>query len=292
MAGGAEWWLALRQGTPGSGGGTRARLQQAAGLCYAPAGETQGPRRAAYGGLGMPTIRVSGVQMAVSPSLDDNLPKVLEYIKNSDADVVVFPEMSLTGYHGDFSDAAARAAWRQVASACRQYYRMAIVGTGCKEEGSVYIQLRIYDDTGELLGTHEKIVPTASDRQWCQPGHELRTFTYRGVTFGCLICNDMWVTPGCGPYPDPRLSYHLGRRGAQVIFHAISSGSTAIHTPYHESNLALRAREAGTYIVTANATDGKGPVNCASGVVSPQGEWLVKSPRESERTYAWDIVLE
>ncbi len=240
----------------------------------------------------MASIRVSGVQMCVSESLEENLPRVLEYIKTSDADIVLFPEMSLTGYHGQFSDKAARAAWRQVAAACRQYYRTAIIGTGCAEGGATYIQSRIYTDTGELLGTHEKIVPTSGDRQFCQPGHELRVFTHRGITFGCLICNDLWVTPGCGPYPDPRLAYHLGQKGVQVIFHAINSGASAIHLPYHESNLALRALENRIHIVTANAALKGASVNCSSGVMSPQGEWLVRCPREGEHVHNCDLTIE
>ncbi|HOE67659.1 MAG TPA: carbon-nitrogen hydrolase family protein [Candidatus Hydrogenedentes bacterium] len=240
----------------------------------------------------MPTFRVAGVQMAVSPALDENLPRILDHIKTIDADIVLFPEMSLTGYHGDFSDQAARAAWRAVATACRQHYRAAIVGTGCMQDGATYIQSRIYDGEGELLGTHEKIVPTSGDRDFCQPGHELRLFEYRGIPFGCLICNDMWVTPGCGPYPDPRLAYHLGRKGARIIFHAVNSGSSAVHVPYHESNLTLRAMESRVYIVTANAADPNGPVNCATGVVSPEGEWLVRCPRDGDQTFAYDLPIE
>ena len=117
-------------------------------------------------------------------------------------------------------------------------------------------------------------------------------FQHNGITFGCLICNDLWVTPGCGPYPDPRLAYQLGKKGAQVVFHAIHSGSSAIHTPYHESNLALRAMESKFYIVTANAADPKGPVNAATGVMSPKGQWLERCPTQGEHIYACDIELD
>lgn len=240
----------------------------------------------------MKTIRVSGVQMYVSPKLDDNLPKILDHIKKTDADFILFPEMSLTGYHGTFSDKAVHAAWRQIAAACRQAYKTALVGTGCKEDGHIFIQTRIFGPAGEVIGTHEKLVPSSGDREFCRPGEELRTFQHLDVTFGCLICNDLWVTPGCGPYPDPRLCYHLGKKGAQVVFHAINSGSSAVHTPYHESNLALRAMESKFHVVTANAADPKGPVNAATGVVSPKGHWLVQCPREGEQSYSLDIVVD
>jgi predicted amidohydrolase len=235
---------------------------------------------------------VQGVQFEVSKKLDDNLSVILDYIRKSDADFILFPEMSLTGYSGDFSDKAARKAWRQIAEGCRQSYVSAIIGTGCKTEEGTYIQSRIYDKSGELVGKHDKLVPTSGDREFCIPGAELRTFVDNGARFGCLICNDMWVTPGCGPYPDPRLAYQLGKKGAQIIFHSINSGSSARHTAYHESNLALRAMESKVYICTANAADPNGPVNCMTGVMGPDGEWQTHVPRTGEHIYTVDIALD
>jgi len=239
----------------------------------------------------MPTICVSAVQMFVSNELADNLPTILRYIGQSDADFLLFPEMSLTGYHGDFDDATARAAWTRIADACRESGVTALIGTGCKRGDATYIQTRIFTESGEALGTHEKMVPTSGDRDFCEPGPELRTFEHQGLRFGCLICNDLWVTPGCGPYPDPRLAYQLGQRGARVIFHAIHSGYSAVHTAYHESNLALRAIESQFHIITANAAKEEGPVNAATGVVTPQGEWLVQCPREGEQSFSIEIEV-
>lgn len=240
----------------------------------------------------MAVIRVSGVQMRVSHKLEENLEKILRFIEVSDADFIVFPEMSLTGYHGDFSERATEAAWAKIAAACRQAYVTALIGTGVRTADAVYIQTRIYTDEGKLLGTHEKLVPTQDDRKFCRPGEELRLFRHMGVAFGCLICNDLWVTPGCGPYPDPRLAYQLGHRGAHIIFHAINSGCAPEYIPYHESNLMLRARESGVYIVTANAADPNGPVNARTGVMSPKGEWIAQCPRTGEHLYACDIEVE
>ena len=39
----------------------------------------------------MATIRVEGIQMQVSTKLDENLPKVLESIRRTDADFILFP---------------------------------------------------------------------------------------------------------------------------------------------------------------------------------------------------------
>jgi len=112
----------------------------------------------------MTMIRITGVQMLVSPSKSDNLPKILQYIQESDCDFIVFPEMSLTGYNSDFSDARTQEAWRQIATACRQHYVTAIIGTGARADGVAHIQSRIY--TGKGAGRARNC---ASSRTWASP---------------------------------------------------------------------------------------------------------------------------
>lgn len=240
----------------------------------------------------MRTLRIKGVQMKVSESKKDNLPKILEYIQAGNCDIIVFPEMSLTGYHNNFNDIRTTEAWKQIASACKKNYICAIIGTGARKDGHTYIQARIYTDEGKLLGTQEKLVPTESDRKWCRPGEELRLFKYKGVTFGCLIGNDLWVAPGFGPYPDPRLSYQLGKRGAQIIFHLANTGIDQTYLPYYDINLRLRAKESSCYIVTVNSASEHGVINSPSGIMSPEGKWLVQCPLQGEHTFVYDLQLD
>jgi predicted amidohydrolase len=237
----------------------------------------------------MGTIRIKGVQMAVRPSKKDNLPHILKHIERSDADVILFPKMSLTGYNNDFSDSRTAEAWKEIAAACRTSYTCAIIGTGARTNGHTYIQSRVFGHEGELLGTHDKIIPTEDERSWCFPGEGLNTFALNGLTFGCLICNDLWVAPGKGPYPDPRLSYQLSRKGARIIFHSAYSGTDPEYRAYHEANLELRAREAGAFIVTVNAAYESGECNSPSGVVSPDGTWVEKLPASGEQSFTVDV---
>jgi len=237
----------------------------------------------------MATIRVTGVQMVVEPSKKDNLPRILDTIRRSDCDFLLFPEMSLTGYNNEFSDSRTFEAWQQIGVACRQAYVNAIIGTGARTDGHAYIQSRIYTDEGELLGTQEKLIPTEKDREWCRPGDELRVFERNGLDFGCLICNDLWVAPGTGPYPDRRLSYQLGQKGVQAIFHSVNSGCDPAYLDYHDSNLRLRARESKCFIFTVNAASLNGPINAPSGVVSPTGEWISKCKLQGEDTFTFEF---
>ena len=240
----------------------------------------------------MSNLRVSAVQMGISASLDNNLKRILDFIIHCESDFVLFPEMALTSLHGDLKCKGLKTAWDQIAAACRQSYTTAIVGTGCREDNINYIQSRIFTDEGNLLGTHEKLVPTLDEHEYFRPGEELRTFEHMGLVFGCLIGNDMWVAPGFGPYPDPRLSCQLGKKGAQVIFHSINSGSDKLYRSYYESNLKLRAIESKVYIVTANAASDNGILNVPTGIISPEGEWLVRCLRQDEQTFIYDLDIE
>jgi len=237
----------------------------------------------------MAMTRVSGVQMPVLQKEPENLARIIEYIRTTDADFIVFPEMALTGYRPDFSDEKTEDAWEQIATACRQAYTAALVGTGAKTPEGVFVQARVFGSDGSLVGTQEKLIPTMDEREWCRPGEELRMFDHEGLTFGCLAGNDLWVTPGFGPYPDPRLSHQLAQRGADAIFVLANTGSETIYAPYHESNLVLRAMEAGVPLIVVNASSSEGPVNCPSGVIGPDGVWRVEAPREGEHAFHYEF---
>lgn len=240
----------------------------------------------------MATLRIMGIQLKVGPTKDQNLPRILNLIERSDCDLVVFPEMALTGRNNDFSDTRTAEAWRSIAHICRKCYKGVIFGTGARAEGHAYIQARIYGDDGELLGTQEKIVPTESERSWCRPGAELRTFSFRGASLGLLNGNDLWVTPGQGPYPDPRLSHNLAQQGVDLIVHLNDSGTDPALCGWHESNLFLRAREAKRPIFTLNAAHADKPLNCPSGVVGPSGEWLVKCALTGEHHFEYEFEVD
>ena len=237
----------------------------------------------------MAKIRVLGVQQIVAPGKKDNLPRILDQLERAQADLVVFPEMSLTGPNGLFHEQRTQDAWAKIATLCRQRYLVAVVGTGARRDGHVYIQSRIYGPDGNLIGTYEKLVPTEAERKWARPGEQLPVFSFHGVPFGCLIGNDLWVRPGGGPYPDPRLTLQLAKKGARLIVHTTDTGTDPRFAAFYDANLRLRAWESGAWIVTVNAASSDGALNVPSGVISPEGEWVCQSPRTGEHAFTWDL---
>ena len=237
----------------------------------------------------MATLRIMGVQMTVGPNKAQNLAKILHSIERSDCDLIVFPERALTGHNAEFSDTRTAEAWRSIAHHCRTHYKAVIFGTGARAEGHGYVQARLYGDDGELLGTQEKLVPSEAERTWCRPGAELHTFDFRGMSLGVLNGNDLWVTPGLGPYHDPRLSFNLAQKGVDFIVHLNDSGVDPIFGAWHEANLFLRAREAKRPILTINAAHLDKPLNCPSGVVEPSGAWIVKCATTGEQHFEYEF---
>jgi nitrilase len=67
-------------------------------------------------------------------------------------------------------------------------------GTG-GASGSVYCSLAAVDPAGGVVGVHRKLVPTHDERLvWARgDGHGLRTYTYKGLRLGGLICWENWM---------------------------------------------------------------------------------------------------
>ncbi len=98
---------------------------------------------------------------------------------------------------------------------------------------------------------------------------ELKTFEWKGKTFGILICNDLWATPGYTTMPNPYLPWKLKQMGAKFIVHCINSGSSQKYKSFHESSAELWAYSLKIPIFEINASCGEQPVNARVGIKLP-----------------------
>jgi predicted amidohydrolase len=266
-------------------------------------------------------LTVAGLQMVVSTDVEANEKAVhrgIEKAAAARADFLLTPEGSVSGYYPGFDGAAVTAAVQRLARHARESRVGLLLGTCYKEMAEdapspfelhldpsargqrqelCLNQVRVYEPGGEYLGAHSKILLTSTLRH---PGTgemrdyvagTLRTFSWRGVCFGVLICNDLWATPGYTTTPNPYLAWRLRQMGAQVIFHAVNSGFVQFYRPYHEMNQALWAGALGIPIVAANASHEVDPVNCRSGVVGPNGERKNEAPDIGEQFFSCELSL-
>lgn len=261
----------------------RGFLQGMAALAIGGATWPQGGKAAQTVAAGKPR-RATLAQVIVHKNIAQNLVnarRAFEQAGEEKADLVLFPEMFLTGYYGGFSQDEAASGMAELVELCRKYQVTALVGTGWKEQEKAFNQVRIIDAAGSLVGIYAKQCLTYGDAKWTSPGTTPLVFAVRDLTVGILICNDLWVTPGFADGPNPHLTLQQARAGAQVIFHHIHSGSDQRYRAYHESNHLLRAVEAKCPIVALNAFTAP-EVNATSGVVGTDHRHLVTLPRDRE----------
>ena len=196
---------------------------------------------------------------------------------------ILFPEMFLSGpkRRPPFPQQDVSAAFDEIRQLCRKASIVGLIGTGWREGGKTYNQVRVVAPDGKLASVYAKTLLTRNDAKLLEPGPLDFVHAQRNLRFGVVICNDLWVTPGFSEVPDTHLTLQLARKDVRVIFHAIGSGSDQRYRQYHESNLLLRAAEAGCPIVAVNSFNPP-EINATSGVIGPNFAYLESLPRDRE----------
>jgi predicted amidohydrolase len=262
--------------------------------------EAAGPRQ---------ELAVAGLQMLESRDVSANeraIHRAIDQAAAAKTDFLLTPEGGLSGYYAGFDRETVAQAVVRVAAHAKESRLGLLLGTCYKElEHAVsgtreycYDQVRVYAPSGDYLGAHSKILlcspvthPGTGEMKDYVAG-SLRAFTWKGLCFGALICNDLWATPGFTTIPNPYLALQLRNLGAQVLFHAVATpGPDLSYRPYHESNQRLWAKALGIPIVTVNLSDGKSPTNCRGGVILPDGERKVLAGEVGEQFFTHTIAI-
>ncbi|MEM7034235.1 MAG: carbon-nitrogen hydrolase family protein [Chloroflexota bacterium] len=251
-------------------------------------------------------LHVAGLKLAVGADIIENTRKLclaVERAAEAQVDILLTPEGSLSGYTHDFDQTQAEKGLHVVTDLAKEKGVGLALGTCFYEADSkCYNQLRFYQPDGTYLGFHSKTLTCGS---WDNPPQgeinhyaisPLRTFQWGDqLTIGGLICNDLWANPSCTPMPDPHLSQQLAHRGVKVIFHAVNGGRTGgawseVNWEFHESNLRMRARAGGVWIVTVdNSSPVHIPSSAPSGVINPNGNWVSKTDALGEAWFDYTL---
>ena len=172
--------------------------------------------------------------------VDSDIQRNFEYIalqiqaaKEQGADVVHFPEGSLSGYAGvnfksfkGFNWVLLRECTQSVLDLARQFRVWILLGSSHPLTGShkPHNSLYIIDDEGRLVDRYDKMfcagdrASKTGDLAHYSPGNHFTLFTIKGVRCGALICHD---------YRYPELYREYKRRGVQVMFHSFHAGQVA-----------------------------------------------------------------
>mgnify|MGYP001589567029 FL=1 len=199
--------------------------------------------------------------------LDGNARKIIENIEKASefrADIVVFPELAVTGYPPE--DLLLKADFirenkkylNMIAKAAKDI--TAIVGFADKSvlnkgEGkyAVYNAAAILSN-GKMRGVYHKIyLPNYGvfdEKRYFQPGKECPVFIINGVAAGINICEDIW-------YYEGPARWQVKSGGAELIINISASPYHAGKGEERKKMLLKRARENNSYIVYNNLVGGQ-----------------------------------
>ncbi len=243
------------------------------------------------------TIRVTLAQTDVAlGDTADNLRSagaVLEQARAERSDLVVFPELSLSGYSlgGVDADVSMPAAGAELAPYLRPEDQMGVV-VGFPEAGPVHTyNSAAYVEYGTQRHVHRKLyLPTYGgfeERKHFSPGQSLRAFDTRVGRIAMLICNDMW---------QPMLPFLAVQDGARMLVVPANSschqfsGITDIRAEWRMIN-RFHARMLACWVVFVNRVGREGHLEFWGGshVVDPWGEIVYEASGDVAETVTLDL---
>jgi predicted amidohydrolase len=172
----------------------------------------------------MKAITIGLVQMrCVKGAIDDNLAKIHAHLQagaRQGADIMCFPEMSITGYIDPVKcpEAVLRLEGPDVARFVAMTGELPITAlAGLVEEnphGKPFIS-QIVARGGRLLGVYRKKTIPPDEDPWFTAGSVSPLFQHPKVVFGVTICADI---------DTPSIFAELAGRGARLVFEAAAPG--------------------------------------------------------------------
>lgn len=199
-------------------------------------------------------------------------------------DLLVFPELSLTGYYlRDLTADVALTLDAPQLQPLRELSRRLDLVVGMVEESDrhSFFTASVYLSGGEVVRVQRKVyLPTYGmfdEGRYLSPGRTVRAFDTRFGRVGMLICEDVW---------HPILPYLLAQEGIHTLIitsnsptrGAVEGGLSIAHT--YEAMLTTYANLFQTYVVFCNRVGYEDGVNFWGGscVVSPTGEMVAHAP--------------
>jgi len=209
----------------------------------------------------------------------DNCGTVQALLQNTNADVIVLPELFSTGYaflNKQELTELAEPAQGETAEFIHELAKQ----KGCsfaygfaEKTGDIFYNSMAFVAPSGMVKTYRKSHLFFEEKFLFQPGDTgFHVFEHSGVKFGMLICWD-WI------YPEAMRT--LASKGAQIILHTAN-----LVTPYCPEAMVTRAIENRVFVITADRTgdeirDGKNfHFIGKSQTVAPNGEILVRVGEE------------
>jgi NAD+ synthase (glutamine-hydrolysing) len=229
---------------------------------------------------------------SVVGDLDGNRQRIVERLRESreaGADLVLFPELAVTGYPAEdlllrpgFIRAAERSL-REIAAQATDV--VALVGTP-HFDGDLFNACAVCAD-GEVKAIYRKrFLPNYGvfdEERYFASGHDLVLLRLGEVLVGVTVCEDMWQ-PG-PPATD------LALAGAQLLVNVSASPFHVGKDREREEMFAARARDTSSFVAFVNAVGGQDELifDGHSLVLDDEGDVLARAPGFEEALLVVDL---
>ena len=254
----------------------------------------------------METRRIALAQIAPSlGALDDNLARhhdILGEARAQRADLVVFPELGLTGYL--LQDLAAEVAMRlddpRLATLAAATKDISAVVSFVEESADhrLFIAGALLED-GEIRHVHRKLfLPTYGlfdERRFFAAGDVLRSVSSRlGVGVGIAVCEDFWHLP---------VAELLALDGAQILINIASSPGRDLAATNEvglgtatswRTLMRAYAQLTTSFVIFVNRVGIDESISFWGGseIIAPTGQTVLSAPMFDEGIFVGDIVLD
>lgn len=196
------------------------------------------------------------------------------------AELIVFPELSLTGFSMDRS-LAERPDDESVSffTRCAKEYGIAcIFGYAAASGDKVFNNLVFINSDGTALVEYSKLHPFSygGEAEVYSAGQDIISVNFKGMSIGLTICYDLRF---------PELYQRLSKDCGCIVVSASWPQKRQVHW---DTLLKARAIECQSYILGCNRTgEGGGLTYCGgSAIISPAGDMLATAQESSELIYA------
>ncbi|CNG21945.1 nitrilase-related carbon-nitrogen hydrolase [Yersinia enterocolitica] len=227
--------------------------------------------------------RITVAQFCSTAQVEDNLATIIamteEAVLQQGSELIVFPELALTGYlagaaHAQTKDSPAVQALVRLAMTLRVYL---VVGMAEKQQDKYYNTQMLFGPEG-VIGTYRQIHLSQAQQQWASAGEHWRVFDTVLGRIGLLLGHDALL---------PESARILALMGCDIIacsaalpagFTAAHQGSTVVQSypiptgadPLHWHLFRTRAGENNLYLAFANAIDDSNEHGGYSGIFGPE----------------------
>jgi len=226
--------------------------------------------------------------------LSENKTKILSYIRQArerQAGVVVFPELSVTGYPPEdllFKDHFIRenlVVLRQIAKEVKKM--TAVVGFVDRDrKGGLYNAAAVIAGGGVKGIYHKHALPNYGvfdEKRYFKNGKGFPLFSSGNTTLAVNICEDLWEEKG--------VFQKQARDGASVFLNLSSSPYDFGKIRLREDLLSRRAKESKAHVCYVNLVGGQDELVFDGGslIVDPRGKILCRAKQFEEDLLVWDL---